>query len=449
MFRFWLFILLSGPLICQEHSLMDGIRLLYQEHNYEKAVSVFQEIVKITPRNAEAWRCLGAANAGLGRRDEAIAAYQKAIDINPDSETYVAVGLQYDAAGRVEEELEAFKRGIRANPGNVDAYDYLAHTYNRLGRYDEALKLARQAISIRPDDSEALLVLGASLAATGQYEAGLEAVQRAIKLSPNNPNAYSILGSIDQALERYHEAVDALKRAVQLEPTDAETYYRLGVAYETLSVHDGGDAARDEATAALKHAIELQPNFADAYATLGAQYHRLDKPQEAAEACGRAIRLKPAYAYAHLCVGLASLRLGKMDSAVEEYRVLEGLDHSSASQLFDAISKSKALTDGKLAGGEVHWADPASGNYSFEVHNQLSDAVRNLTCQVVFYDQNGSPVETDHVRYEGVVRAGLGQRVSSKVDSSIHALVTTGTPLDATHATARVEVRILDFDLAR
>lgn len=447
MLRSWLFILLSGPLICQEHSLVDGIRLLYQEHNYEKAHSVFQEIVKITPGNAEAWKCLGTASAALGRRDEAIAAYQRAININPDSETYVALGIQYDAAGRVEEEIEAFKRGIRTNPGNVDAYDYLAHTYNRLGRYDEALKLAKQAIYIRPDDAESLLVLGASYAATRQYEPGLEAVQRAIKLSPKNANAYSILGSIEQALERYQDAVDALKHAVQLEPAEAENYYRLGVAYEALSVHSGGDADRDEAAATLKHAIEIQPNFADAYATLGAHYHRLDHPQEALEACGQAVRLKPAYAYAHLCLGLASLRIGKMDPAVEEHRILEGLDQSMASQLSDAISKSKALHDGKLTAGDVLWADSTSGSYSFGVHNQLSDRVKNLNCQVVFYDQNGSPIETDQVHYEGVISAGLSQRVSSKVNSSIHAM--TGTLLDTTHPTARVEVRVLDYDVVR
>jgi tetratricopeptide (TPR) repeat protein len=428
---------------------MDGIRLLYQEHNYEKAFSVFQEIVKTKPRNAEAWRCLGQSSAALGRRDEAIAAYQRALDISPDAETYVSLGLQYDAAGRVEEEIEAFKRSIRVNPGNVDAYDYLAHTYSGLGRHDEALKLAKQAIAIRPDDAEAFLVLGASYSATSQYAAGLAAVQQAIKLSPDNTNAYGILGSIYLALERYQEAVDTLKRAIQLEPADAETYYRLGVAYEALSVNNGGDTAREEATAALKRAIDLQPNFADAYATLGAQYHRLDHPHEAAEACGQAIRLKPAYAYAHLCLGLASLRMGKIDPAVEEYQALESLDHVMAGQLSEAITKSKALTNGQLAGGDMLWADATSGSYSFGVHNQLSDAVKNLTCQIVFYDQTGNPIETDHVRYEGVIHAGTGERVSSKVDSSIHALTMTGTLLDAVHPTTRVEVRVLDFDIAR
>ncbi len=439
MLRFWLFISLSATAICQEHSLMYGIRLLYQEHDYEKALSVFQEIVKTTPRNAEAWRCLGHSSAALGRRDEAIAAYQRALDISPDAETYGSLGIQYDVAGRFEEEIEVLKRGIRVNPGYVDAYDYLAHTYCRLGRHEEALKFAKQAIAIRP----------ASYAATGQYEGGLAAVQQAIRLRTDNANSYSILGSIYQALERYQEAVDALKRAIQLEPAEADAHYRLGVAYESLSLRSGGDGAREAATAAFKRAIELQPNFPDAYASLGAQYHRLDHPQEAMEACGQAIRLKPAHAYAHLCLGLASLRVGKIDPAVGEYQVLESLDHVMASQLSEAIMKAKALTDRQLAGGEVLWADPTSGSYSFGVHNQLSDAVKNLTCQVVFYDQNGNPIETTDVRYEGIIPAGASQRVSSKVDSSIRALTMTGTLIDAVHPTTKVEVRVLDFEISR
>ena len=427
---------------------MEGFRLLYQEHNYEKALSVFQEIVKTAPRNAVAWRCLGESSAALGQRDEAIAAFQRSLDISPDAETYVSLGLQYDAAGRFEDEIEIFKRGIRVNPGNVDAYDYLAHTYSRLGRHDEALKVANQAIAIRPDDAEALVVLGASYAATSQYKAGLAAVQQAIKLNPANANSYSILGSVYQSLERYQEAVDALTRAIQLEP-DADTYYRLGVAYEALSVHNGDDAAREEGTAALQHAIHLQPNFADAYATLGAQYHRLDRPQEAADACGQAIRLKPALAYAHLCLGLALLRMGKIDPAAGEYQALENLDHAAASQLSEAIVKAKALADRKLAGGEVLWADPTSGSYSFAVHNQLSDAVKNLTCQVVFYDRNGNAIQTGHVRSERTIPAGGVQRVRSTVDSSIHTLTIAGTPPDTIHPTTKVEVRVLDFDIAR
>jgi len=129
--------------------------------------------------------------------------------------------------------------------------------------------------------------------------------------------------------------------------------------------------------------------------------------------------------------------------------LLENLDHAAASQLAEAIMKAKALADRKLAGGEVLWADPTSGSYSFAVHNQLSDAVKNLTCQVVFYDRNGNAIQTGHVRSERTIPAGGVQRVRSTVDSSIHTLTIAGTPPDTIHPTTKVEVRVLDFDIAR
>src|SRR5678816_503973 len=79
--RFWLFIALLSPLFAQEQPFTEGFRLLYQEHDYEKATSVFQKIVRQTPGNAEAWRCLGRSTAALGRREEAITAFKRAIDL--------------------------------------------------------------------------------------------------------------------------------------------------------------------------------------------------------------------------------------------------------------------------------------------------------------------------------------------------------------------------------
>jgi hypothetical protein len=144
-------------------------------------------------------------------------------------------------------------------------------------------------------------------------------------------------------------------------------------------------------------------------------------------------------------MGLASLRTGNNSYAVEEDEILKNLDPNMANVLTEAIVKSKVLTEGRIAGGEVAWLDVTSGSYSFTVHNQLPDAVKNVTCQVVFHGQNGDVIGTDRVRYEGIIGAGLGQKVNSKVDSSIEALATAGASLVTTN---RVEVRVLDFETA-
>jgi tetratricopeptide (TPR) repeat protein len=442
--RFWLSIALLSPLFAQEQPLTEGFRLLYQEHDYERANSVFQKIVRQTPGNAEAWRCLGRSSAALGRREDAITAIKRAIDLNPDhAETYVSLGLEYGALGQLEQQIDILNRAIRLNPLYVDAYDYLAHTYNKLGRHDEALKLAKQAITIKADDAEAYLVSGASYAETGQYEQGLNAVKQAIKLRPDDANAYSILGSIYQALERFQESVDALKQAVRLEPTDARAHYQLGVAYDALGLHDGGAAAFNEATVVLKRAIQIQNDFAEAYAALGVQYDRLGRSQDGVEACGRAVRLKPDYPYAHLCLGLASLKADQIAPAVEAYQALKGLDPGMGNVLSDAIVKFQALNGGKLTGERVSWSDRESGHYTLTLRNQLQESVRNVTCQVVFYDARGAVLERDRFRYEGVIPAGVSTRVSGKVDSRIHALASAGTP------SGGFEVQVLDFEIAR
>ena len=113
-------------------------------------------------------------------------------------------------------------------------------------------------------------------------------------------------------------------------------------------------------------------------------------------------------------------------------------------QLSGAIIRFQALNGGKLTGEKVEWSDLKSGNYTVALRNQLQEAVKNVNCQVAFYDRSGTVLKTDHVRYEGVISAGITMRVSSKVDSSIRALASTGTT-----SGVRFEVRVLDFDIAR
>jgi len=55
-------------------------RTKYNENRFAEAVEAFQHCLKLDPRNLKAEDNLGLAYAGLGRREEAAAAYQQAID---------------------------------------------------------------------------------------------------------------------------------------------------------------------------------------------------------------------------------------------------------------------------------------------------------------------------------------------------------------------------------
>jgi TPR repeat protein len=108
-----------------------------------------------------------------------------------------------------------------------------------------------------------------------------------------------------------------------------------------------------------------------------------------------------------------------------------------------------------VTAGSVLWADWETGEYSFTVRNTRSEDIKNLLCQVVFYDNSGKAIESDSVRFEGVIPAGLPKRLTGKVDVVVHRLTAVeygmlkdGKPQYAQQPSTKIEVRIVSFDVA-
>ena len=122
-------------------------------------------------------------------------------------------------------------------------------------------------------------------------------------------------------------------------------------------------------------------------------------------------------------------------------------------QLSEVSQPPKPKIEG-VTGGSLLWTDVTgrlrSGEYSFTLSNNRSDAIKNVACQVVFYDNAGKPIETDLVRYEGIIPAGLSKRLTSKVDPSVLDLTTKQTGFGFLRQPyTRIEYRVVDFEIVR
>jgi hypothetical protein len=98
-----------------------------------------------------------------------------------------------------------------------------------------------------------------------------------------------------------------------------------------------------------------------------------------------------------------------------------------------------------VTGGQLTWRwefHGFPGEYSFSLQNRLREAIRNVYCLVVFYDRSDNPIETDLVRFDGVIPGGLARRVTSEVHQSVQELT---TPNGSQTPTTRIEFRVLDF----
>ena len=57
---------------------------LYKQRQYEQVLSQALQLLKQFPKSVNLYNIMGAANKGVGKLDEAIAVYTKALSIRPD-----------------------------------------------------------------------------------------------------------------------------------------------------------------------------------------------------------------------------------------------------------------------------------------------------------------------------------------------------------------------------
>jgi Flp pilus assembly protein TadD len=104
----------------------------------------------------------------------------EAVKAQPNFETYTALGLAYSQTNRHEEALAAFQRSLGINPRSALAYNNICAEKNALRDWAEAIRNCKKALEIQPDFTYAkgnLTVAESSRAAESKV---IAEIQRAI-----------------------------------------------------------------------------------------------------------------------------------------------------------------------------------------------------------------------------------------------------------------------------
>ena len=118
---------------------------------YEEALAQFQRALSVQPDRALAHYNLGAALGALNRHDEAAAHYKKALAERPDYPAALNnLGNSLHALLRPAESLEAFERLLLLDPGHAPAHFGAGNALQILGRVDEARQAFERAAALAP-----------------------------------------------------------------------------------------------------------------------------------------------------------------------------------------------------------------------------------------------------------------------------------------------------------
>ena len=97
-----------------------------QAGDYSRALTLLERVVKADPRNADAWNNIGFSYRKLKHFDQSLAAYQKALAINPDHRgANEYLGELYLQIGELEKARERLAKLQNLCPSGCPEYDDL------------------------------------------------------------------------------------------------------------------------------------------------------------------------------------------------------------------------------------------------------------------------------------------------------------------------------------
>jgi len=133
-------------------------RTKYNENRFEEAVSVFAQCLKLDPKNVKAEDNLGLSYAGMGRTEDAIAAYRTAIAWEAeatvkDAGPYLDLGTVLVDNDRSAEAAPYLLKALQIAPQDFRAYRGLGKAYLHLNQLEKAQTEFEKAAELAPQSA--------------------------------------------------------------------------------------------------------------------------------------------------------------------------------------------------------------------------------------------------------------------------------------------------------
>jgi len=194
----------------------------------EDALAVFDKAVQLKPDDAELWKQLAGALAALSRPADALVVYQQVLKLDPHHfEAAYRSGVLLHQLERFEEALACFNLCQAWQSDHAPALLYRARTLRALKRYDECLQDYLRLHAQTPDDPIVCNNIGDALLGLDRTEEGLAWFERAFALRPDLVEVLANKGLALYQLHRFGEAIAAYTGVKELDPNDARSAWQL------------------------------------------------------------------------------------------------------------------------------------------------------------------------------------------------------------------------------
>jgi len=225
-------------------------------------------------------------------------------------EAWAMLGLVRQRRRDIAGATAAYERAIELSPNSARAYQlYWWMLFTRNGDTEQTRALAEKALLSDPLSPAQNENFGWSLFEVGRFDEALVYFDKSVELEPAYPFGHSAIGVYHQSLGHVDEAIESFERAVMLSPETGLFRENLGHAY--------ADVGRvDEAIEEFAAVIDFAPEEGGRYGDIGEVFWGLlGRPDEAVAWYEQGIEQNPDSARLRTMLALVYLDLGDEASA--------------------------------------------------------------------------------------------------------------------------------------
>lgn len=254
----------------------------------EKAAAELREVLRREPSNAEAGHRLAWLLLRQNRLDECIALAESLKGTRAASAPLFAVlGDAHLRKGDARAALAALQKAVELDPAEPTYHFALGSAWLKQQRpdLDAAEPSFRQFLKLRPDDAQGQLHLGYVLLKQKRSAEAREWLEKIVRANKATPETFYYLGLIAQGENDDARAAELFGQSIQLAPSFYHAHVALGATYLKLKDYE-------RARHALEAGIKLNPEDPKAHYNLALLYARLKEPERAREEMSIVERLK-------------------------------------------------------------------------------------------------------------------------------------------------------------
>lgn len=204
--------------------------------DFASAEPILQQATVKDPKSYQAWYELGYTEQALKHSPEAIAAYQKSVEINPQIfESNLNLGLAFAAAGQRDDAIKYLKAATDLQP-NAHPEQAKEHAWLALGRLQmntdaaAAEKSLSQAASLAASDPEPHLLLAQLDENSGKLAESQREYQQALTRAQGADRIQALRGLVNVAITsgKLDQAEANTRQYLAAAPSDHQAHLLLG-----------------------------------------------------------------------------------------------------------------------------------------------------------------------------------------------------------------------------